>query len=139
MDILNDVIWPNGVKEAIEREDVEKVKKIMKTADDFLSQFSPQMITVEEFKEDLKNLENLVIFDLRDKKSFDDNSIKNSINVPFGLGLTEKVRELGTKKIILTCFAGKISSVAGDLLRKEGFSNVYVLQAGMMGYSNNFK
>ena len=135
MDILNDVVWPNGVKEAIEKDDVETVKKIMKTADDFLSQFSPQMITVEEFKNLLEKGEKLIVFDLRDKKSFNENSIITSINVPFGLGLTEKVRTAGTNKIILTCFAGKISIVAGDLLKKEGFDNIYVLKGGMMEYN----
>ena len=36
MDILNDVKWPKGVKEAIINDDVETVKKLMKSADDFL-------------------------------------------------------------------------------------------------------
>ena len=54
MDILNDVKWPEGVKEAIQKDDVETLKKIMKTADDFLSQFSPKIISVDEFKANLE-------------------------------------------------------------------------------------
>ncbi|KYC53385.1 MAG: thiosulfate sulfurtransferase [Candidatus Methanofastidiosum methylothiophilum] len=135
MNIINDITWPDGVKEAIGNDDVETLKKIMKTADDFLSQFSPKMINVDEFKKDLEKKENLAIFDLRDKKSFSEGSIKNSINVPYGIGLSEKIKVVGNKKIILTCFAGKISIVAGDLLKKEGFENVYVLKGGMMEYN----
>ncbi|MDY1592101.1 MAG: rhodanese-like domain-containing protein [Methanofastidiosum sp.] len=107
----------------------------MKTADNFLSQFSPNIITVDELKTDLEKQEDLLIFDLRDKKSFGESSIKNSINVPYGIGLLEKIKVVGNKKIVLTCFAGKISIVAGDLLKKEGFDDVYVLQGGMMTYN----
>jgi len=135
MDIINDVKWPAGAKEAIQKNDVETLKKIMKTADEFLSQFSPKIITVEELKRALENHDNLLIFDLRDKKSFDQSSIKKSINVPYGIGLSEKVKASVNKKVILTCFAGKISIVAGDLLKKEGFDNVYVLQGGMIAYN----
>ena len=135
MNIINDVKWPDGIKEAVQKNDVETLKKIMKTADDFLSQFSPKIITVEELKSDLEKQENLVIFDLRDKNSFDQSSIKNSINVPYGIGLSEKIKVVGNNKIVLTCFAGKISLVAGDLLKKEGFDNVYALQGGMMAYN----
>ena len=133
--MLKDVKWPEGVKEALEKDDVETVKKIMKTADDFLSQFSPQMITANEFKKLLEKGEKLTVFDLRDKKSFSEGSIKNSINVPYGLELYDKAKAEGNKKIVLTCFAGKISVVAGDLLKREGFDNIYVLKGGMMEYN----
>ncbi|NPV50263.1 MAG: rhodanese-like domain-containing protein [Candidatus Methanofastidiosum sp.] len=135
MDMLKDVKWPEGVREAIEKDDVETVKKIMKTADDFLSQFSPQMITANEFKKLLEKGEKLTVFDLRDKKSFSEGSIKNSINVPYGLEIYDKAKVEGNKKIVLTCFAGKISVVAGDLLKREGFDNIYVLKGGMMEYN----
>ncbi|KYC53592.1 MAG: molybdopterin biosynthesis-like protein MoeZ [Candidatus Methanofastidiosum methylothiophilum] len=135
MDIIKDVKWPEGVKEAILNDDVETVKKLMKTADDFLLQFKPKIITVEEFKTLIAKNEKIIIFDLRDTKSFGESSIRGSINVPYGIGLSEKVNSIGNKKIVLTCFAGKLSNVAGDLLNKEGFDNVYVLQGGMMAYN----
>lgn len=135
MDILNDVRWPEGVKEAIEKDDVETVKKLMKNADDFLSQFSAKLITAEEFRVDLNKRNDILVFDLRDKKSFNESPIKNSINIPYGIGLSEKVKVADNKKIILTCFAGKISKVAGHLLNEEGYDNIYVLEGGMMAYT----
>jgi|GEM_PF-954694 rhodanese-related sulfurtransferase len=135
MDILNDVKWPKGVKEAIINDDVETVKKLMKSADDFLFQFKPKIITVDEFKDIINNGGKIVLFDLRDKKSSNENPINNAINVPYGIGLSEKIKTLNDKKIILICFAGKLSIVAGDLLINEGFDNVYVLQGGIMAYN----
>ncbi len=134
MDILNNVKWPEGVKEAIINDDVETVKKLMKPADDFLSQFKPKMISVEEFREIIINGEEIVLFDLRDKRSSFENPINGAINVPYGIGLSEKIKTLKNKKIILICFAGKLSIVAGDLLINEGFDNVYVLKGGIMAY-----
>lgn len=75
-----------------------------------------------------KNLlqQDSVIVDVRSKKEFENDHIKDAVNIPLDL-LPLNIAKLGNKnKIIITyCASGVRSGVANNFLKKNGYLNVY--------------
>ena len=76
------------------------------------------------------NSQDIIILDIRDKKSFLDGHIKGAINL-----LNENINNFinkteKNKSIIVYCYHGNSSQNAAKFLAKCGFSDVYSLKGG---------
>jgi len=83
---------------------------------------------------DLVNREDAVIVDLRDKKEFEQGHLFGSLNLPY-VNLEGRVTELQKykeKPVVLVCRMGQHAGAAGNVLRKNGFTNVSRLMGGYM-------
>ena len=80
----------------------------------------------------LSNQDKAFLIDLRESEAFQNGHITNSINIPFN-NLANRANEINQKdkSIILICDMGSVSPNAGEILKKEGFTNVLILKGGI--------
>ncbi len=91
-------------------------------------------ISVKEAHQYIQNNSNITILDIRSKDEFeDDGYLFDAKLIPLYL-LSGKMNSLNKNKIILVyCHSGKRSSLAADLLSKNGF-RVLNLKGGMSSW-----
>lgn len=78
----------------------------------------------------------LTIIDVRRYNEFKESKIPNAINIPVE-ELEWEIEDLGENKdkpILVYCKAGHKSAVACQMLEEEGFTNLYNLGQGILGY-----
>jgi len=84
----------------------------------------------------LINKENAVVLDIRDKADFGKGHLAHSLNIPYA-SLASRMNELTIHKdkpIILVCKTGQTVSMAGKMLREQGY-NAVRLSGGMMEWN----
>ncbi|UTW47621.1 rhodanese-like domain-containing protein [Bacterioplanoides sp. SCSIO 12839] len=84
----------------------------------------------------LINKEDAVVLDIRDKGEFGQGHLANAINIPYA-NLANRMTELSVHKekpIILVCKTGQTVSMAGKMLREQGY-NAVRLSGGMMEWN----
>lgn len=84
----------------------------------------------------LINKEDAVVLDIRDKGDFGQGHLANAINIPYA-NLANRMTELSVHKekpIILVCKTGQTVSMAGKMLREQGY-NAVRLNGGMMEWN----
>jgi rhodanese-related sulfurtransferase len=84
----------------------------------------------------LINKEQALVLDLRDNNAFGQGHIVGAKNIP-NTRLAQDVQELAKfkeKPIILVCDMGRLSPASGTLLRKQGFTKVYMLTGGIQAW-----
>ena len=89
----------------------------------------------------IKDIEDLVILDVRRPNEFKESRIENSINIPveeieWEVDELEKFKE---KPILVYCKVGVRSSVACNFLEEEGFSNLYNLRGGILDFNGEIE
>jgi rhodanese-related sulfurtransferase len=87
----------------------------------------------------LINQQDAIVIDVRTEGDFKQGHIINAQNIPM-TRLKEQLNRLEPYKdtpVIINCRSGAQSSVACRLLRKEGFSQVYNLQGGILSWQNS--
>lgn len=92
-------------------------------------------ITMEQFKEKLKNDKNLIVLDVRTPEEVAAGKIENSINIPVQV-LEQRINELNpykSKEILVICRTQNRSAVAVDILKQQGYNAKNVL-GGMNEY-----
>lgn len=92
-------------------------------------------ITMEQFKEKLKNDKELIVLDVRTPEEVAAGKIENSINIPVQV-LEQRINELKpykSKEIIVICRTQNRSAVAVDILKQSGYNAKNVL-GGMTQY-----
>lgn len=92
-------------------------------------------ITMEQFKEKLKNDKELIVLDVRTPEEVAAGKIENSINIPVQV-LEQRINELKpykSKEIIVICRTQNRSAVAVDILKQQGYEAKNVL-GGMIEY-----
>lgn len=90
--------------------------------------------TVWELREQIEKEKNLVVLDVRQPQEWADGHIKNAEHIT-GAELPEKYSELPKEKqIAVICGSGYRSTVAGSLLKSEGFQNVSSIIGGMSAW-----
>jgi len=99
-------------------------------------------ITINQFKEKIKNDSSLVILDVRTPQELSGplGHLNGIINIPVQ-ELQERVHELDKykdKEIAVICRTGHRSSIAANILNKDGFNAVSV-SGGMTAYRENEK
>lgn len=80
----------------------------------------------------LKNIEKILILDVRNENELIEGYIKGSINLPLD-NLEDKIYSLDLKKdekIVIYCSKGIRSITASEILNKYGFKNLYSLSGG---------
>ena len=84
----------------------------------------------------LDNNEFDLIIDLRDRESYEEINIDNSINIPMNeIGdKMEFLNDYKEKKILLYCGIGRKSSSTSKVLAIYGFKKIYTLKDGLNDY-----
>ena len=79
------------------------------------------------------NHDNAVMIDMRSDKEYHDGHVVNALHVPSpdNLAALDKYRE---KPVIVYCNSGNRSVGFCSKLRKQGFSSVYNLRGGILGW-----
>lgn len=94
-------------------------------------------ITVEELKAKLDAGEDFQLIDVREEFEYDTSNM-NGLNIPLGDVLREKDKIAKDKPVVIHCRSGKRSAQAIMLLEKEGFSDLYNLQGGILAWKDTF-
>lgn len=82
----------------------------------------------------LINKQNALVVDVRAKKDFKRVRIANSVNIPAN-EIQNRLGELSKDRtIIVVDNSGNMSAAASKLLRGVGFTKVYVLDSGLVGW-----
>ena len=82
----------------------------------------------------LINKQNALVVDVRAQKDFKRVRIANSVNIPAN-EIQNRLGELSKDRtIIVVDNSGNMSAAASKLLRGVGFSKVYVLDSGLVGW-----
>ena len=92
-------------------------------------------ITMEQFKEKLKNDKELIVLDVRTPEEVAAGKIENAINIPVQV-LEQRINELKpykSKEILVICRTQNRSAVAVDILKQQGYNAKNVL-GGMNEY-----
>lgn len=97
-------------------------------------------LTMEQFKEKLKNDKELIVLDVRTPQELSGplGKIENSINIPVQ-ELESRITELEKykdKEIAVVCRTQNRSAVAAKILSEKGY-NVKYVQGGMTAYRQN--
>lgn len=92
-------------------------------------ELSPQSLV------DLMNNENAIVIDLRDKESFKNGHIINSINASPDEFEQQKMTKYKNKSIILVCARGQQSSAVAVKIRNQGYQPL-VLGGGILAWQN---
>ena len=77
-----------------------------------------------------------MVLDIRDKGEFGKGHLANALNIPYA-SLANRMNELTIHKenpIILVCKTGQTVSMAGKMLREQGY-NAVRLSGGMMEWN----
>ncbi len=86
----------------------------------------------------LINRENAILLDVRDANSYTKEHILDSINIPLS-ELAQKIKQLESyreRPIIINYSQGQAHYRVAKLLKNAGFSKLYHLKGGMMGWKN---
>lgn len=82
----------------------------------------------------LINKQNALVVDVRAQKDFKRVRIANSVNIPAN-AIQNRLGELSKDRtIIVVDNSGNMSAAASKLLRGVGFTKVYVLDSGLVGW-----
>ena len=82
----------------------------------------------------LINKQNALVVDVRAQKDFNRVRIANSVNIPAN-EIQNRLGELSKDRtIIVVDNSGNMSAAASKLLRGVGFTKVYVLDSGLVGW-----
>lgn len=85
--------------------------------------------------DNLKNIKNALIIDVRNKREFEEGHIRGSINIPeyeINENICKKINK--EKTIIIYCSSGHRSLDAYKKLKQYGYKNVYNLYKGLENY-----
>lgn len=118
------------------------MKKLIILAVFFLSSNldAAELWTVEELKTKIdQSGETLVLLDVRTKEEFDSGQIRNSINIPHELLLSnmDLVSEYSNEQLIVYCRSGKRAGLVIEALEKNGFSNIVDIEGDILAWSQS--
>ena len=84
----------------------------------------------------IKDCKDLIIIDVRRYSEFKENKIPNAINIPVEEleWELEDLKENKDRPILVYCKAGHKSALACQMLEEEGFTKLYNLGQGLLGY-----
>lgn len=109
--------------------------------------FFPQApsLTGDALKAKLENGEDVLVLDVRTSSEFrgDPGHIKGAINLPLS-ELAARLAQLGTDldghkttPVVVTCHTDNRSNHAASILKKAGFTNLFILAGGMAAWNRN--
>jgi len=85
----------------------------------------------------LLNQENAQAIDVREKAEFKSGHITGSKNIPLSVLTTKDPNLSHDKPIIVVCRVGQRAQKGALLLKKQGYTKVYVLSGGVTAWRND--
>ena len=96
---------------------------------------SPLMTAVDMHRA-IEDKDDIVIIDVRDAESYENEHLENAINIPLK-DVRARLDELDpNKRIAIYCNSGRTSYTAQRILLNRGFKEVYNLTGGLMSFKN---
>ena len=96
---------------------------------------SPLMTAVDMHRA-IEDKDDIVIIDVRDAESYENEHLENAINIPLK-DVRTRLDELDpNKRIAIYCNSGRTSYTAQRILLNRGFKEVYNLTGGLMSFKN---
>ena len=98
-----------------------------------------QALEAVDFSDKIKSTPNSTILDVRTPGEFSEGFIEKAVNMDYNdAHFEDKVKLLDhAKTYFVYCLSGGRSVSAADLMRQQGFKNVYELKGGMMAWRKN--
>ena len=96
------------------------------------------LLTVKELKKELDQTDQtLILLDVRTIEEFNSGSIKNSINIPHDLLLSDisLISDYKNEKVVVYCRSGKRAKIVLDRLSDEGFSTLIDIDGDMLAWN----
>jgi rhodanese-related sulfurtransferase len=94
-----------------------------------------EKISVDKIGEVMAENEGLKIIDIRTKQEFDEGSIEGAINIDYYGDFRGEIEKLHKNVVYLIyCQSGGRTAEALEIFKDLGFSKIYVLEPGYLGY-----
>ena len=96
------------------------------------------LLTVKQLKEELDQTnQSLILLDVRTREEFNSGRIKNSINIPHDLLLSDisLISDYKNEKVVVYCRSGKRAKIVLDRLSDEGFSTLIDIDGDMLAWN----
>jgi thioredoxin 1 len=95
---------------------------------------SQQVLDAKSFSEKLAKTQGAIILDVRSTGEFDEAHMKGAVNLNFSDGSFEQAMSSfdKSKPYFVYCLSGGRSKSAAEMLRKNGFMQVYELEGGLL-------
>ena len=100
--------------------------------------YANELWSVTELKTKIdQSSEPLVLLDVRTAEEFESGRIKNSINIPHEILLSniDLVSEYNDEQLVVYCRSGKRASLVIEALEKNGFTNVVDIEGDILAWS----
>ena len=102
--------------------------------------YANELWSVTELKTKIdQSSEPLVLLDVRTVEEFESGRIKNSINIPHEILLSniDLVSEYNDEQLVVYCRSGKRASLVIEALKKHGFTNVVDIEGDILAWSQS--
>lgn len=92
-------------------------------------------LSAQEFSDKIKQNPDAIILDVRTPREFEDGHIANAVNMDINGNFESDISKLDkSKPILVYCLSGARSSSAVEILKNQGFKNIFHLDRGMMSW-----
>ena len=101
--------------------------------------YAIDLLTVKQLKEELDQTnQSLILLDVRTREEFNSGRIKNSINIPHDLLLSDisLVADYKNEKVVVYCRSGKRAKLVLDRLSDEGFRTLIDVDGDMLAWNS---
>jgi rhodanese-related sulfurtransferase len=101
--------------------------------------YAIDLLTVKQLKEELNQTnQSLILLDVRTREEFNSGRIKNSINIPHDLLLSDisLVADYKNEKVVVYCRSGKRAKLVLDRLSDEGFRTLIDVDGDMLAWNS---
>ena len=101
--------------------------------------YAIDLLTVKELKKELDQTDQtLILLDVRTIEEFNSGRIKNSINIPHDLLLSDisLISDYKSEKVVVYCRSGKRAKIVLDRLSDEGFSTLIDIDGDMLAWNS---
>ena len=101
--------------------------------------YAIDLLTVKQLKEELDQTnQSLILLDVRTREEFNSGRIKNSINIPHDLLLSDisLIADYKSKKVVVYCRSGKRAKLVLDRLSDEGFRTLIDVDGDMLAWNS---
>ena len=102
--------------------------------------YASELWSVTELKTKIdQSSELLVLLDVRTVEEFKSGHIRNSINIPHEILLSniDLVSEYNDEPLVVYCRSGKRASLVIEVLKKHGFTNIVDIEGDILAWSQS--
>lgn len=95
-------------------------------------------LSATDFETEINKTENAQVVDVRTPEEFAEGHVANAVNMDYnGADFKSEIEKLDkSKPVFVYCLSGGRSANAADVMRKDGFTNVYEMGGGMLAWRN---